>query len=269
MQPKKSLGQNFLRDQEVLEKIISAADLEASENVMEIGPGEGVLTQELVKSAGKVIAIEKDDNLAEKLKAKYKNNPKLEIINGDILEVNLPEIFEKNNFQKYKVIANIPYYITSLILRLFLETTYPPKEMILMVQKEVAQRISAQPGQMSILAVGVQYYAQVEILFNVDRKSFYPIPEVDSAVIRIKNIKNDTASKEETKIFFRFVRAGFSAKRKTLLNNLSTSLHLERGEVEERLKKAEIDPVQRAQELSVEDWKKIVNVFTEKLFLLK
>ena len=173
--------------------------------MIEVGSGEGVLTEELVKRAGKVMAIEIDKNLAEKLKNKFKNNKKLEIINDDILKINLPEIInptrspfspvaktrhplpagEEDNVD-YKFVANIPYYITSPIIQLFLETKYPPEEMILMVQKEVAERICARPGEMSILAVSVQYYAKAELLFYVDKKSFWPVPEVDSAVIRIK-----------------------------------------------------------------------------------
>ncbi|MDQ1283808.1 MAG: Ribosomal small subunit methyltransferase [Patescibacteria group bacterium] len=287
MQPKKSLGQNFLRDKNILDKIIRAADLKADDFVIEIGPGEGVLTLKLIKHTSKVIAIEKDENLAEKLAKNFQfsifsfqsisNDPilnfknKAAVIVGDMLKANLPLLIENNfvnsdlfvdsNRFNYKVIANIPYYITSPIIKLFLETKYPPKEMILMVQKEVAERICASPGQMSILAVSVRYYAKAELLFHVDRKSFWPAPEVDSAVIRIhetRNMKHET--KEDTKNFFRIVKAGFSAKRKMLLNNLSSSLHLEKKIVEEKLKKVGIDPSRRAQELSVEEWKKLAKI---------
>ncbi|HRY82510.1 MAG TPA: 16S rRNA (adenine(1518)-N(6)/adenine(1519)-N(6))-dimethyltransferase RsmA [Candidatus Moranbacteria bacterium] len=300
MQPKKSLGQNFLRDKNVLEKIIASADLKSDDFVIEIGPGEGVLTEELAKHAGKVLAVEIDKTLADKLKEKYKNNKKIEILNDDILKINLPEILRhserseaksknlldnitSNNNRKilrlrpstdfaqdddinYKLIANIPYYITSPIIQLFLETKYPPSVMILMVQKEVAQRICANPGQMSILAVSVQYYSKPELLFYVDKKSFYPVPEVDSAVIKISGIRNYESgimNQEETKKFFRIVKAGFSAKRKMLLNNLSSSLHLEKKQVEEKLKKVGISPASRAQELSMEDWKNIATLIYE------
>jgi 16S rRNA (adenine1518-N6/adenine1519-N6)-dimethyltransferase len=300
MQPKKFLGQNFLKDKSVLDKIISAANLKADDFVIEVGPGEGILTEELVKHAGKVIAIEIDKNLSENLKNRFKNNKKIEIINDDILKINLPELVrhsERNDavggiqsknllnnttsnnqeqilrlrsdkvvaplrmtISDYKVIANIPYYITSPIIQLFLETKFPPKEMILMVQKEVAERICAKPGQMSILAASVQYYADAKLLFYVDKKSFYPVPEVDSAVIRVThNVKHTTP--EERKKFFRIVRAGFSAKRKKLINNLSSSFQIDKNEVEEKLKKAGISPTARAQELSVENWKKISSSF--------
>lgn len=260
MKPKKSLGQNFLKDEKVLGDIIKAADLSDFDNVIEIGPGEGALTQELLRHARKIICIEKDDSLALRLDSRLRGNAKVEIINEDILEINLPELIEKNNFQKYKVVANIPYYITSPIIRLFLETAYPPSEMILMVQKEVAGRICARPGQMSILAVSVGYYAKAEILFEVGRESFFPAPDVDSAVIRIFDIKNSDKDREKTKNFFRVVRAGFSAKRKTLANNLANSLQLEKKEVEDILKSAGIKPSQRAQELSVSDWEKLAEL---------
>lgn len=303
MKPKKSLGQNFLKDAKVLAQIVSASNLSADDFVLEVGPGEGALSTELIKKAGGLIMIEKDERLAKKLahklqtsNYKYQINSKCQnykfqnkhlIISGDILEINLPELLEQNNFTNYKVVANIPYYITSPIIRLFLETKFPPTEMILMVQREVAERICASAGKLSILALSVQYYATPELLFTVPRTAFFPAPEVDSAVIRItknlptprlrqaskksvsseqevKNKKKDPAyakaSADEAKKFFRIVKAGFSAKRKTLLNNLATSLQLEKSLVEEKLKNIGILPNQRAQELSLEDWKKLVKL---------
>lgn len=262
MQPKKSLGQNFLRDKQVLSKIVESADLKKDDFVVEIGPGEGILTKKLLEKAKKVIAIEIDKNLSEKLRKRFKNKKNFELIDGDILKINLPRLIEEQKIESdgYKVIANIPYYITSLIIRLLLETKYPPKAMILMVQKEVAERISAKPGQMSLLSVSVQYYAEPELLFYVDKKAFYPIPEVDSAVIRIThNMEN--ISREERKKFFRILRAGFSAKRKTLSNNLSASLGIDKKTVEKTLEEAKIASNARAQELDIEDWKKLANLF--------
>lgn len=276
MNPNKALGQNFLKDRQVLRKIIEAADLSADDKVIEVGPGEGALTNELIKRAGKVIGIEKDAGLAEKLADNFQfsilnsqsihNFPilnfkkKAAIISGDILKINLPEIIKQNDFLNYKVIANIPYYITSPIMQLFLETKYPPKEMILMVQKEVAERICAKPGDMSLLAVSVQYYAKAEKLFNVPKTAFWPVPEVDSAVIRVTHTL-ERVSPEGRKLFFRIVRAGFSSRRKTLLNNFSGSFHLDKKSVEAKLKKTGIDPIQRAQELSMEEWKKLAGLF--------
>ena len=279
MQPKKSLGQNFLRDKIVLDEIIQAANLSADDFVLEVGPGEGVLTERLAKYAKKVVAIEIDLELDKKLQTKFKNVKHIEIINADILEINLPELIETKmpactktpqrgvstdtTDYHYKVIANIPYYITSPIIRLFLETTHPPTEMILMVQKEVAERICAKPGKLSILALSVQYYATPELLFTVPASAFFPVPEVDSAVIKITLHKKPAHAKtpaDDAKKFFSLVRAGFSAKRKTLVNNLSTSLKLEKSFIEEKLKQIGITPNQRAQELSLENWKKLVEL---------
>jgi 16S rRNA (adenine1518-N6/adenine1519-N6)-dimethyltransferase len=267
--PKKSLGQNFLRDIAVLDKIIESANLSVADFVIEVGPGEGVLTERLMKRAKKVVAIEIDKDLALRLDSRLRGNDKVEIINADILEINLPELIEAktrqclvstdiNNYP-YKVIANIPYYITSPIIRLFLETKYPPTEMLLMVQKEVAERICAKAGKLSILALSVQYYATPELLFTVPKTAFFPVPEVDSAIIRItRNSNQETVNNEqEKKKFFKIVKAGFSAKRKTLVNNLSSSLQLEKAIIEEELKQIGISPNQRAQELQLEDWKSL------------
>lgn len=269
IKPKKSLGQNFLVDQGVVQKIIEGANLKSDDVVLEIGPGKGTLTEALAAHCQKVIAIEIDQSLTPVLQKRFKGNGKIEIIHGDILKISnleflISKIDSKNLKPKtYKLIANIPYYITSLIIRKFLESNIPPTEMILMVQKEVAERIVAKPGKMSILAVSVQYYADAEILFLVPKTAFDPVPEVDSAVIRITcNSQPVTKnSKIETEKFFRIVRAGFCAKRKTLANNLANSLHMERSEAEDKLAQIGILSNARAQELSVEDWKKLTGLF--------
>ena len=285
---KKSLGQNFLKDDAVLQRIIESANLSKSDVVIEIGPGQGVLTEKLAKVCKKVIAIELDDRLIPILTEKFKNNGKIEIVHDDILKINLVDLI--SNFQfpisnkiiisndtilknnpdiNYKVIANLPYYITSSIIRLFLETKYPPQEMILMVQKEVAERICAQAGKMSILAVSVQYYAKSEYLFTVPKESFEPMPKVESSVIKItRNNNQETKNKQEIKDFFKVVRVGFSAKRKTLINNLSNGLSIDKKEIEEKLNTIVFSPPKtdqpragkntRAQELGVEDWRRLV-----------
>lgn len=282
MKPKKYLGQNFLKDEDILAKIIKNANLKADDFVIEIGPGKGALTRELSNRVSKLIAIEKDTKLAEQLVKNFQflffnfqlisNNPilnfknKTAVISGDVLKINLPEIIRKNYFYNYKVVANIPYYITSPIIQLLLETEFPPKEMILMVQREVAERITAKPGNMSILAVSVQYYAKPELLFYVNKTAFWPMPEVDSAVIRItpsSSLSNSLLShptrdkKNNSKEFFKIVRAGFCAKRKTIGNNLASSFHMNKKIAEGRIKKSGIDPLSRAQELSISDWKKL------------
>jgi len=254
------LGQNFLKNNDIVKKIVAAADLASDDLVLEIGPGKGILTEELARVAGKVIAIEIDRDLVPLLKDKFKNQKNVEIVEGDILKTNSKSLLG-SSASKYKLVANLPYYITSPIIRLFLESEMPPSEMILMVQKEVAERIVAKPGQMSILAISVQYYADAEILFEVGNENFEPMPEVDSCVIRISRITNFDKKRINTNEFFRIVRAGFSAKRKTLVNNLSNSLHLEKSIVEEKLKTADLKPTVRAQELSIENWKKLVTLF--------
>jgi len=255
------LGQNFLNDPEVLERIIEASKPAEAGFVIEIGPGKGVLTEKLAHKAKKVIAIELDDRLIPMLEEKFKDAQNVEIIHEDVLKINLPEMISSHGLEnaRYKLIANIPYYITSPIIRLFLEQEGQPQEMILMVQKEVAERIAARAGQMSILSVSVQYYARTEILFGISKNSFSPAPQVDSALIRI--VPEKKFEKETDKQFFRIVRAGFSAKRKTLINNLSNGLQLEKSVVAENLEKAGLSSNVRAQELGISDWQRLVEIF--------
>lgn len=258
---KKSLGQNFLKDDAVLQRIIESANLSKNDVVIEIGPGHGVLTELLARKCKKVIAIELDDRLIEMLRNKLRNKENVEIIHNDILKINLPELVSKYEIQdtRYKTVANIPYYITAPIIRLLLETKIPPSEMILMVQKEVAERTCAKAGEMSILAVSVQYYAQPEYLFTVPKTAFDPMPKVDSAVIRIvTSNQQPVISKKNNRDFFRVVRAGFSAKRKTLVNNLANGLQLDKKTVEEKLIAFGFSKNTRAQELGVEDWQKLI-----------
>ena len=255
------LGQNFLNNKNIIKQIIESANLTADDVVLEIGPGKGILTEELVKKAEKVIAVEIDRELVGPLRDKFKDVSNVEIIEGDILKISLNEFAKNYNLktENYKLIANIPYYITSPIIRMFLEAEFPPKEMILMIQKEVAERIVAKPGNHSILSLSVQYYADPEILFYVDKSNFDPAPEVDSAVIHVtRNVKR--VAQEETDAFFRVARAGFCAKRKTLINNLSNSFHLNKKEVEDRLNAIGIKFNVRAQELDIEKWKEIATL---------
>ena len=254
------LGQNFLQDEKALQNIINSADLSQTDFVIEIGPGKGVLTEKLAEKVGQVIAIELDDKLIPFLEDKFNDTPNVKIIHEDILKINLPKLLSNHRLQNsnYKLIANIPYYITSPIIRLFLEQTNQPQEIILMIQKEVAERIVTKPGQMSILSTSVQFYAEAQILFPVSKNSFSPIPKVDSAVIKI--IPHKKFEKDLDKKFFRLVKAGFSAKRKTLANNLANTLHLEKGIIEEKLRTTGFLPTVRAQELSLEDWKTLVEI---------
>jgi len=251
LKPNKRLGQNFLISRKVLRRIIQTAELSKKDAVLEIGPGFGILTQELAKKVKKVIAVEKDKKMVEILKKTLKDYKNVEIIHGDILKIQN----SKFKIQNYKVIANIPYYLTSPLIRLFLEAENPPQEMVLLIQKEVAQRICSQPPKMSLLAVSVQFYSQPKIISYVSKKSFWPQPKVDSAIIRIGQIKKP--KNINIKKFFQIVKAGFSSPRKQLANNLSQKLNIGREKIKKALTECGLDIKVRAQNLSVEDWIKL------------
>ncbi|MDD5489051.1 MAG: 16S rRNA (adenine(1518)-N(6)/adenine(1519)-N(6))-dimethyltransferase RsmA [Candidatus Moranbacteria bacterium] len=254
------LGQNFLTSDDISRKIADSAGLSTKDNVLEIGPGKGMLTKYLAEYAGKILALEIDRALASGLQKENYRNTK--IIEGDILKINLPKLIEENDFQNYKIVANLPYYITSKIIRLLLETKYPPRKMILMVQKEVGERIVALDSKESILSISVKFYAEPEILFYVAKENFDPAPEVDSVVIRIKRKKE--IPKIDVKKFFSIVKAGFSSKRKMLVNNLSASFSVPKAELLKQMKKAGLDQKIRAEKLKIEDWLKLQNFLNAK-----
>ncbi len=248
--PSKSKGQNFLIDTNIVEKIIVVSNIDSKEIVMEIGPGVGVLTGELVKKAKKLIAIELDRNACNFLRAEFASEKGFELIEQDVLRLNRIELGLKN--LGYKVVANLPYNITSKFLRLFLEQEPKPSEMILMVQKEVAQRMVAKPGEMSLLALSAQLYSVPEILFEVSRNSFWPAPNVDSAVIRLK-LKEKLPNISD-KALFRIAKMGFSARRKQLHNNISAGLKISSEQAKEAIVFCGFDEKIRAQDLGVEEW---------------
>lgn len=247
--PTKSRGQNFLFDQNIVQKIIKSANLTKKDVVLEIGPGLGVLTEDLVKEAKKVIAVELDRKIISFLRDRYKKVDNISIIEGDILRMHINALGLP---KKYKIVANLPYNITSKFIRRFLEADNPPTEMIIMVQKEVAQRMVETPGKMSLLSVAVQFYAEAKILFGVSRKSFWPSPKVDSVIIKIQQLKKPRFS--DPKLFFKVAKVGFSAKRKQLHNNLSNGLQLKSSEVKDIITSMGLDEKVRAQDLSVDDW---------------
>ena len=254
----KSLGQNFLIDEKVLQRIVEVSDLKKEDVVFEIGPGFGTLTEELLEKCGKVIAIEKDKKLAELLKSKI-SCKNVEVINDDILKIELKEFIKKHSSnEKYKLVSNIPYYITSPIIKMFLESDIQPESIVLLMQKEVAERICAKPGKLSVLALSVQVYGEPEIAGYVDKPSFYPEPKVDSAILKIKNIHRDAINCDFTKDLFKIIKIGFSSKRKKLVNNFSAGLHIKKTQSEKILLNAEIGLNARAQELSLEEWRKLV-----------
>lgn len=293
--PDHLLGQNFLINEEALAKIIGAADLKKSDVVLEVGPGTGILTKELAKNAGSVIALEKDRRMIAILKEILRDHSNVKIIEGDILKINIAEILQNSDslhniarekitlnppLQKeeitktpsfkrgindisgaYKIIANIPYYLTSPLIRLFLENEPRPQEMVILIQKEVAERIANKGGDTSVLSILVQFYGAPEIVSIVKRESFWPIPDVDSAIIKISDIKKPEEYDEETtKKFFRLVKIGFSGRRKTLANNLSAGLKIEKNEITSIIVSLGLPSAIRAQELTIEQWKTLYNM---------
>lgn len=259
---KKSLGQNFLEDKNIINKIVASAGLNKTDTVLEIGPGLGALTLPLAYHSKKVVAVEKDGRLAQKLKKsiqplKLKN---IEIIQADILKElaqgKSSQIFKKLG-QHYRVVANIPYYITAPLIRNLLEASPQPEEITLMVQKEVAQRISEVPPNMNLLAVAVQYYASPKILFYVSKNCFWPKPQVDSAVINLTPYRE---SNSKTKNLFKVVKAGFSCPRKQILNNLSAGLQIEKQNLKIRLIESGFNPAQRAESFTIGDWEKLSDI---------
>lgn len=248
--PLKQLGQNFLTRQLVLDKIVSAAELKKSDTILEVGPGIGTLTQELAKAAKMVIAVEKDRKMAEILEETLKDYKNIEIIEGDALKIN-PKRYALDS-ESYKLMANLPYYITSPVIRKFLEAESQPALIVLMVQKEVAQRICSKPPHMSLLAISVQFYAEAKIVSYVSKNCFWPVPKVDSAIIKIVPQKNNRNLSSDD--FFRVAKAGFSHPRKQLANNLSQSLKINKKQINEWLLKNNINPAQRAETLSISQW---------------
>lgn len=251
--PTKYMGQNFLIDASVLNKIIATADLSPNDTVLEIGPGLGILTKALAENVKKVITIEKDRAMVEILKETIGNFKNVEILTQDILKFADYSLLTKN----YKLVANVPYYITSPIIRMFLEAENQPEFMVLMVQKEVAQRICAKPNDMSLLAVSVQFYAKPEIISYISKECFWPAPKVDSAIIKITPLKDK--KEVPSAIFFEIVKAGFSHKRKQLVNNLcilksKNGVTLDKYKVTQWLLENNLKPNQRAETLSIEDW---------------
>jgi 16S rRNA (adenine1518-N6/adenine1519-N6)-dimethyltransferase len=258
---RKGLGQNFLIDEDVLNQIISTAGLSAEDLVIEVGPGLGVLTEELAKYAGRVVAIELDDNLAALLKERLSGLKNVVVINRDILKTDLTALLSDYKTTKYKVVANLPYYITSPVLRHFLESDCKPESMIVMVQKEVAEEIAAKPGKMSLLSIGVQLYGQPEIITKVPAESFYPAPKVDSAVLKVIPYAQPRVQIDDREGFFKLVRAGFASARKQLANSLAKGLEITKEESMSLLGKAGIDSQRRAETLAIEEWAGLWRIF--------
>jgi 16S rRNA (adenine1518-N6/adenine1519-N6)-dimethyltransferase len=257
MRPNKSFGQNFLVDRSVLLKIISAAEIESSDEILEVGAGTGVLTRELTRRARRVVAVEIERDMMQLLAQTTQGYSNVELVARNLLFLDPTEVFGQS---PYKLVANLPYYITAPTFRHFLESANPPRLMVVMVQFEVAQRIVAGPGDLSVLGISVQLYGHPHIIARVPAQAFYPVPKVDSAILRVDVHAQAPLSPAERDSFFRLVQAGFSEKRKQLHNALTHGLHRKNEDIRTWLAEAEIDPSRRAETLSIEEWLRLWRV---------
>jgi 16S rRNA (adenine1518-N6/adenine1519-N6)-dimethyltransferase len=256
LRPKKSLGQNFLVDEHALSDIVRAAEITPADVVLEIGPGLGSLTRQLADIARHVIAVEIDRALLPPLRSVLSARSNVSIIEGDILQLDLTPILARvvEPSQGYKVAANIPYYITSAIIRHLLEAEIKPRSIVLTIQQEVAQRIIAQPNDMNLLAVGVQFYGVPRIVQQIPAGAFYPVPDVDSAVVRIELSDQPRVNVKDVDAFFKVAKAGFGQKRKQLHNSLAASLPIKHEQIMQTLNEVGVDPTRRAETLTLEEW---------------
>lgn len=248
----KGLGQNFLISKDIVRKLVDLSSLGKEDFVLEIGPGLGAITNELVSRTKKVLAIEKDSRLVGLLN-KHLSVDNLEVINKDILD------FDESNLEEYSVVSNLPFSVSTNVIRKFLESNNPPKKLIVIVQKEVAQRMKSTVPDMSILSVAIQFYADVRILFNISKGNFFPRPKIVSSVIEIIPRKKINTNEKE---FFNLIRAAFSSPRKKALNNISSKLKINKDKLKEIFNKLNIDNGKRAETFTIEEWVSINNLLS-------
>ncbi len=254
IEPKKSLGQNFMIAEGALDRLVEAAEVGAEDAILEIGAGLGALTDRLAVLARRTVALEIDGRMLDYLRERYSYSPQVEIVEADILKCDIGELLG-DDAGRYKVAANLPYYITSAVLRYLLESDWPPSLMAVTVQYEVAERITAEPPEMSLLAVSVQFFGRAEIAARLKAGSFYPRPSVESAVVTITpHPEGPPLPPDDTVRFFRMVRAGFSQSRKQVKNSLAAGLHRDKESTARWLAGAGIDPRRRAETISVSEW---------------
>ncbi len=256
---RKGLGQNFLADPAILQRIVSAAELPANAIVLEVGPGLGSLTRYLAVAARQVVAVELDRNLIPVLEDVLGGCGNVSIVQGDMLDLDPAALMGGSG---YYVVANIPYYITSAIIRHLLESSARPRRLVLTVQREVAERICALPGDLSLLALSVQVYGNPSVAARIPAGAFYPPPKVDSAVVRVDVLPEPRVSADRLEDFFKLTKAGFSQKRKTLRNSLSGGMGMPAAAAEDLLRRAGVDPQRRAETLSIEEWGALVDQYT-------
>jgi len=257
LRAEKSLGQNFLQDQFALEEIVAAAEIQSTDTVLEIGPGLGSLTRYLAVAASEVIAVELDVKMLKPLKSVIEPYKNIRVIHGDILKLEPNDLIDQPD---YLVVANIPYYITSAIIRHLLESRAKPRRIVLTIQKEIAERVCAEPGDMSLLALSVQVYGKPRIAARIAADAFFPVPKVDSAVLCVDIYPSPLIPNELINMFFKLVKAGFAQKRKTLRNSLSSGLHVSTTESASLLTSVDIDPMRRAETLSIQEWEKLCEI---------
>ena len=253
--PKKSLGQHFLVDRGVRARIVEAAELSAGDHVVEVGAGRGFLTRALVERAGRVVAVEMDEALAERLVGSLGDPDNLAVVTGDARELDIASLVD--GVTPYKLVANLPYYAATPIIRRFLETEHKPRLIVVMVQREVARTMVAAPGQMGLLSVATQVYGTPRIVCHVPPRAFKPAPKVTSSVVRIDVHPRPAFLAVAPDDFFRVVRAGFSAPRKQLRNSLAGGLVIPPAQAESVLARAGIDPTRRAQTLDLDEWRRL------------
>lgn len=251
----KLLGQNWLINPKIHQKILAAAEIVPADVILEVGPGTGLLTKLLVQTGARVLAIEKDHQLAEQLARQFKIYKNVTIIPGDILKIK-PQNYGLST-KDYKILGNIPYYLTSHLLRLILEKWPAPKLIVMTIQKEVAQRIIASPPHMNLLGLAVQWHAQAEIIATVAKGNFRPVPKVDSAVVKIIPQPLDPEKARLTPFLFKIARVSFSGKRKQLLNSVATGLSISKTDLELIFKKMDLDGQRRPETLSIPEWQKL------------
>jgi 16S rRNA (adenine1518-N6/adenine1519-N6)-dimethyltransferase len=260
IEPKRERGQHFLVNRNIQAKIIQVAALDPQATVLEIGPGLGSLTEGLIRSCGQVIAVELDRRLARFLGWRFKGESKLRVIQDDIRTVNLPELGLRD--RAYDLVSNLPYQITSLVLRNFLSLLPRPRRITLVIQREVAERLIAPKGKKSLLAISVEYFSTVRLHTLIPATAFWPKPEIESALITLDPLASRDGLDESE--FFRVVRAGFSSRRKQLHNSLAAGLQLDQMEILKNLEKSSINPKTRAQDLALEDWMRLTRVLFDR-----
>ena len=256
---KKGLGQNFLVDEKVLDKIVKAADLKPSDNVIEVGPGTGFLTEKLLDRVKHVTSVELDRGMIGILEDRFKGVKNLDLVNADILKYDMSHGARVTAHDKYKVVANIPYYITSPLIKHFLQSKNRPIVMVLLVQKEVAEKVCGKTGK-SVITIETGVFGEPKIVGNIKAGSFYPRPKVDSAILKIEVYKKPLVPEGQIEDFLKIVKAGFSQKRKKLSNSLASVLKIKTSEVISALQKTNITLNARAEELEIGDWGKLANV---------